>query len=179
MSQLIPSCRRIPLTEACSRRSCRIAQARARVVNFARGAVTRSSCSVNEPTGQDGSGHRQRRLTQMTRTGDPNAGASTSRTSRRPCPWAITPQVWQPIGAGGDSTRTVSPPSSSRATAVTLSPGKPTRRSQRVQQVPAARQHDVGSATSRTSTDSRSPESCTDPAVAANFSSPHSGRHDK
>ena len=82
--QPVPSWRRRPLTEACSRRSWSIAHRQARVVSLARGAATRSSCSMNVVTGQVGSGQIQRRLRQQIRTGRPIAGASTRRTSSRP-----------------------------------------------------------------------------------------------
>ncbi len=68
----------------------------------------RSSCSTNDPTSQAGSGHTQRRLRHTTRTGRPNACASTRRTSTRPCPWTMTPHDRQPIGSAADSTVTIS-----------------------------------------------------------------------
>jgi hypothetical protein len=60
VSQLIPSRRRIPFMEASSRRSCQIAPDRASG-QLTRGAATRSSCSMSEPTRHDGSRHGQRR----------------------------------------------------------------------------------------------------------------------
>ena len=65
--------------------------------------------------------------------GLPKTGASTRRTSRRPCPCAMTPQVGQPIGSGADSTVIVKAPPSSRTTPITCSPSRPTSRSQRSQ----------------------------------------------
>ena len=82
--QPVPSCRRMPLTDACSRRICSIAHHAARVVSFDRGAATDSSCSRNVTTGQPGSRQRQRRLRQSSLTGRPIAGASTSGTGARP-----------------------------------------------------------------------------------------------
>ena len=59
--QPVPNCRRRPLTEACSRRSCSIAHRQALVVSVARGAATRSSCPTNVVTGQAGLEQIQRR----------------------------------------------------------------------------------------------------------------------
>lgn len=59
-------------------------------------------------------------------------GVSTSTTSRRPWLCATTPHCRQPIGPGGDSTRTLSPPTSrSSSTPVTCNPDRPTSRSHR------------------------------------------------
>ena len=79
------------------------------VVSSARGAARSSCCSVNAPAEQDGSSHRQVRLRQISSTGRPKQGTSTSRTSRRPWLWTTTPHVGQPTTCGGDSTTTRSP----------------------------------------------------------------------
>ena len=129
----VPSWRRIPFTEACSRRICSIAHRHARVVSDERGAAMPSSCSTNVATGHPGSGQTHRRLRQMIRTGRPIAGASTNATATRPWPCATTPQVGQPMTVGSDSTVTTSAPPSSRSTPITCSPSNPTNTSQRSQ----------------------------------------------
>lgn len=86
--------------------------------------------------------HTHRRFTHRIRTGRPNAGASTRRTTTRPWACATTPQVGHPITAGSDSTVTVNAPPASRATALTRNPSKPTSRSHRAQ-YPPPRQHNM------------------------------------
>lgn len=90
--QVVPSCRARPWTEACSRRSCRMAHQDGRVVSSARGAATRSSCSVTSPPEQSGSAHHHARLRQRSSTGRPQQGVSISRASRRPWLPITTPQ---------------------------------------------------------------------------------------
>lgn len=126
---VVANCRASPAMLACSRRTCSVAQRHARVVSIARGLAIPVSCSVNTPTGQDGSGHVHVRLRQRTRVGAPKQGMSTKVTVRRPWLRATTPQVGQPITAGGDSTSTTSP-AGRRSTSMTCTPGRPTRRSQ-------------------------------------------------
>lgn len=89
--QVVPSWRAIPLMLACSRRIWLIAHQHTRVVISARGAATSWSCSVNTLAGHAGSAQRQVRLRQVSRTGQPKHGASTSLTSRRPWLCANTP----------------------------------------------------------------------------------------
>jgi len=132
--QVVPSCRAIPRMEACSRRIWLIAHQHALLVSNARGGATSGSCSVNAFVGHDGSSHRQIRLRHTSFTGRSRHGASASTTSRRPWLPAITPQEVQPIGAGDDSTPTLSRPTPwSNSTAVTCRPPSPTSRSQREQ----------------------------------------------
>jgi hypothetical protein len=52
--QLVPSWRRIPLTEACSRRICSMAHRHALTVSLALGVAIRSSRSMNDPGGHAG-----------------------------------------------------------------------------------------------------------------------------
>lgn len=134
MFHVVPSCRAMPRIEACSRRIWLIAHQHARVVSNARGAATSASCSVKTLVGHDNSSQRQVRLRHTNWTGRSKHGASTSVTSRRPWLYAITPHIGQPITAGGDSTCTVSSPTSpSNTTHVTCRPPRPTSTSQREQ----------------------------------------------
>jgi hypothetical protein len=95
-------------------------------VSSPRGQAICSSCSVNAPTGHEGSPQRQVRLRHTNFTGRSKHGASTSTTSRRPWLWATTPHDRQPIGAGGGSTLTVNmPASSSRSTPIHVHAIKP------------------------------------------------------
>ncbi len=100
----------------------------------ARGAVMRSSCSMNDPTGQAGSGHTQRSLRHGIRT----AGPSTARRPAEPPPGRERARGLRtsvsPSGA----------PPSSPSIATTCRPGgRPA--SHRSQYPPTARQQDLGS----------------------------------
>lgn len=92
-----------------------------------------SLVSVNVPTWQPTSGQAQRRLRQAIRVGRPKHGTSISLTVRRPLETATTPHAGQPVGPGGDSTVTVSPPPAPTCTPVRWRPSSPTRRSQSAQ----------------------------------------------
>jgi hypothetical protein len=130
---VVPSCRARPWIEACSRRNCPMAHHAARALSSARGAAMLASTSLNEPVGQAGSKHRQVRFRHTNLTARPALGTSTTVTSRRPRARASTPQSRQPIGDGGVSTTTRSPPSPVTSTATTWTPVRPSRRSQRSQ----------------------------------------------
>ena len=131
--QVVPSCRAIPEMLACSRRIWLTAHQHARVVNNARGAATSGSCSVNTLVGHDGSSQRQVRLRHQLH-GPVEARCVHQRDVTTAVTATTTPQVKQPIGSRGDSTRTVSRPTSpSYSTAITWSPARPTSRSQRPQ----------------------------------------------
>ncbi|ODQ95661.1 hypothetical protein BFG51_03355 [Dietzia alimentaria] len=74
--------------------------------------------SLNDFTGQVGSGHAQVRFTHTIITGVPKHGVSTNRRVRLPREDATTPRAGHPIGPGADSSRTVSR-SGSRSTSIT------------------------------------------------------------
>ena len=76
---------------------------------MARGRATWSSCSVNTPTGHDGSTHSQVRLRHRTTVGTPKQGMPTIVTVRRPWELATTPHDRHPITVGADSTVTCTP----------------------------------------------------------------------
>jgi hypothetical protein len=75
-----PSCRAKPCTDAFSLRICPIAHVVARRVNNPRAGATCGSCSMNEVTGHNGSGHLKRRFRQHNLTGAAKHGASISST---------------------------------------------------------------------------------------------------
>ncbi len=126
-----------------------MAHQHARVVSRARVRARVSACSVNVPTGHTGSVQVQVRLRQRSRTARPNAGMSTRSWTLRPWLSATTPHARHPIVSGIDSTVTINPlPPSSRVTATTWKPSRPTSTSQRSQygeEPPAGRQHNIGS----------------------------------
>ena len=68
-----------------------VAHRPARDVNKPRSGATPASCSANDPTPHTGSGHIQRRFRHRSRTGRPNAGKSTTRTSRSPLDHTLPP----------------------------------------------------------------------------------------
>lgn len=74
--QVQPSCRARPWTDAFSRRICPIAHPVARLVSSALRPATAASCSMNEVTGHNGSGHSQRRFRHHSLTGAAKQGAS-------------------------------------------------------------------------------------------------------
>jgi len=149
--QLVPSWRASPAMLACSRRSWLNAHHRARTLSNPRGGATRSSCSVNTPTGHAGTGQHQVRLRHTRRTGRPKDGASMRVCTLRPWLAATAPQSGHPTSTGADSTVTVNRERAS-STATTCNPGRPTSRSQHEQYNPAAssrhaREHDIESFT--------------------------------
>jgi hypothetical protein len=137
----VPSRRARPWIVACSRRSCPIAHAIARVVIDPRAATRFGTCSANVPRSQSGSGQRHMRCLHTTRTAT-SPGTSRSSRNRLPRLGATTPQVGQPINFHGVETVTVIRPSP-RSTVSTRTPSKPSRTSQREQSVVGAGTHPV------------------------------------
>jgi hypothetical protein len=104
-------CRASAETVVSSSASASVAQATARDVNTARGAI--SWCVSDQVSiGQSGSSQRQTRLSQTIRTGIPKHGASAAVMRRRPCPVASTPQPGHPgdVGVGLDRNHQVAMP---------------------------------------------------------------------
>src|SRR5690606_14500780 len=106
-------------------------QSTARAVSEPRGATSAGTCSTNVPLGQPGSGQRQVRCRQITRTGT-TPGTSCSSRRLRPRLGATTPQVGQPISCQGVETVTVTS-ISVRWTASTWTSEMPRSVSQRAQ----------------------------------------------
>ena len=110
----------------------RHASARARSVSDARAPMC-SLVSVQVRAAHAGSAHRHTRFTQISVTGRPAAGRSRTRTGRRPCGTACTPQPRQ-----NSSTAVVSTAcSSSPSTSDTASRTKPARPSIAVAALPS------------------------------------------
>ena len=113
-------------TAATSWPSCptrRHASARARSVSDARGRIS-SLSSDQVPAGQRDSAHRHTRFTQISVTGRPADGRSRTRTGRRPCGTARTPQSRQNSSAAAVSIACSSSPSTCD-TASRTKPGSP------------------------------------------------------
>jgi hypothetical protein len=95
VAQPTPRSRATAATAWASLPTRRQASARARWVNTARGAIP-ATPSVQVRTLQAGSRQRQMRLGHKSTTGRPPIGRSRTRTTRRPCGVARTPQPTQP-----------------------------------------------------------------------------------
>jgi hypothetical protein len=116
VAQPTPRSRATAATAWASLPTRRHASARARWVSTARGAIPVIR-SVQVRTWQARSRQRQRRLRHHSTTGRPPIGRSRTRTRRRPCGVARTPQPAQPtIVAVVWTTSCHSPPTSSAAT---------------------------------------------------------------
>jgi hypothetical protein len=135
VSHATPRRRASAETVVSSCRSASTAHAIARAVSLARGSATRC-CSVQVPRGHAGSGQRQIRLDQRTRTGRPKHGASCRTWTRRAWLTATTPQPGHPVSVWSVSTSTHTRPSSSVRTSSRCIPSTPKSSSARGHHAP-------------------------------------------